>query len=77
MREEVHTLSKALQENRMEVWYQPIMNTETGKFDCAEALIRMKAADGSYVPPGRFIPAAERRIFQAATALRCRRRTSR
>jgi EAL domain-containing protein (putative c-di-GMP-specific phosphodiesterase class I) len=60
MREEVHTLSKALQENRMEVWYQPIMNTETGKFDCAEALIRMKAADGSYVPPGRFIPAAER-----------------
>ena len=60
MREEVHTLSEALQENRMEVWYQPIMNTETGKFDCAEALIRMKAVDGSYVQPGRFIPAAER-----------------
>ena len=60
MREEVHSLSRALQENRMEVWYQPIMNTETGKFDCAEALIRMKAPDGSYVQPGQFIPAAER-----------------
>ena len=60
MREEVHSLSRALQENRMEVWYQPIMNTETGKFDCAEALIRMKAPDGSCVQPGQFIPAAER-----------------
>ncbi len=60
MREEVHALSRALQEDRMEVWYQPIMNNETGMFDCAEALIRMRAPDGSYVQPGRFIPAAER-----------------
>ncbi|MBQ9326955.1 MAG: EAL domain-containing protein [Solobacterium sp.] len=59
IREQAGALSKALMEDRMEVWYQPILNTATGRFESAEALIRMKAEDGSYVRPDRFIPAAE------------------
>ena len=60
LREQIRALSKALQENRLEVFYQPILNTATGTFDSAEALVRMKAEDGSYVRPDQFIPAAER-----------------
>ena len=60
MRQEVRHLSNALRENRLEVFYQPIRNTVTGQFDCAEALIRMKDEAGNYVRPDHFIPAAER-----------------
>ena len=59
-REEIRALSRALRENRLEVFYQPILNTATGTFDCAEALIRMKDENGNYIRPDHFIPAAER-----------------
>lgn len=50
---------RALNENRMELWFQPILNTKTGRFDSAEGLIRMRGEDGKIIMPGRFIPAAE------------------
>ena len=59
-RDEVHNVSQAIINNRLEVFYQPILNVSEGRFDCAEALIRMKDENGAYISPGRFIPAAER-----------------
>jgi diguanylate cyclase (GGDEF)-like protein len=39
--------------------YQPVINTETGCVDSAEALIRWQHTEKGMVPPGEFIPLAE------------------
>ncbi|GAA2615073.1 putative bifunctional diguanylate cyclase/phosphodiesterase [Paractinoplanes durhamensis] len=55
-------LREALAGNREEtlpVWFQPIVRAENGEIVGAEALIRMRAADGSIIGPNQFIPAAE------------------
>ncbi len=49
----------ALQEDRVEVFFQPIYSAEKGAFSSAEALVRMRNTDGTIVPPGKFIPVAE------------------
>ena len=49
----------ALDEDRVEVFYQPIYSTTKGHFVSAEALVRIRNTDGSIVPPGVFIPIAE------------------
>ncbi|MBR2793370.1 MAG: GGDEF domain-containing protein [Solobacterium sp.] len=59
-RDEVHNVSQAIINNRLEVFYQPILSVATGRFESAEALVRMKDETGAYISPGRFIPAAER-----------------
>jgi diguanylate cyclase (GGDEF)-like protein len=41
------------------VWFQPIASSVGGRIIGAEALVRMRAADGSIIAPGHFIPAAE------------------
>ncbi|WP_206483236.1 EAL domain-containing protein [Thalassotalea sp. G2M2-11] len=46
-------------ENRLELWYQPQLNLQTGKVIGAEALLRWRTADGQFVSPGVFIPLAE------------------
>ena len=50
---------KALDEDRVEVFYQPIYNTKENKFEIAEALCRIRNKDGSLLSPGLFIPVAE------------------
>lgn len=50
----------AIENDRIEAYYQPIYNTETGKFASAEALARIRREDGSIVPPNVFIPIAEK-----------------
>lgn len=50
----------ALDDNRLEVYYQPIYNSEKKKFTSAEALIRMKDHKGNFIPPDVFIPIAEK-----------------
>jgi EAL domain-containing protein (putative c-di-GMP-specific phosphodiesterase class I) len=52
-------INKALEEDRVEVFYQPIYSTREQKFVSAEALVRIRKADGGIVPPGLFIPVAE------------------
>ena len=49
----------AIEEDRIEVFYQPIYATKSKTFTSAEALVRIREKDGSIVPPGRFIPVAE------------------
>lgn len=52
-------MSKAIEGDRIEVFYQPIYNTNKKKFSCAEALVRMRDEEGELIPPGMFIPLAE------------------
>lgn len=56
-------LQSSLRENRFEAWYQPIYNCHTGRFTMAEALLRMRDAQGEMVPPAVFIPIAEANGF--------------
>lgn len=50
----------AIENDRIEVYYQPIYSTKERKFTCAEALMRMRDADGNIIPPGSFISVAEK-----------------
>lgn len=54
------SMLRAAEENRYEVWFQPILCTDTGKFGAAEALLRMRDENGELVSPGEFIPIAEK-----------------
>ncbi|WP_327010493.1 EAL domain-containing protein [Dactylosporangium sp. NBC_01737] len=46
-------------EATLPVWFQPIVSPATGQIVGAEALVRMRTADGELLAPGHFIPAAE------------------
>ena len=52
-------IRRALNEDRVEVFLQPIYNTVKGSFTSAEALVRIRNRDGTLIPPGQFIPVAE------------------
>lgn len=53
-------LQKALQQNGLEVWYQPKVNARDFSINGAEALVRWKHPVEGYISPGSFIPIAER-----------------
>ncbi|MDD1783920.1 EAL domain-containing protein [Enterovibrio sp. ZSDZ35] len=53
-------LQKALQNNGLEVWYQPKVNAKDHTINGAEALVRWKHPVEGYISPARFIPVAER-----------------
>ena len=48
-----------LNDSRIEVYCQPVLNIATGKYDTAEALMRMKLPETGMVFPDVFIPLAE------------------
>lgn len=50
---------RALNNDRVEVFYQPIYSTKEHKFTAAEALVRIRDDNGDIVPPGKFISIAE------------------
>lgn len=52
---------EALGEDRVEVFYQPIYSVKGKGFSTAEALVRIRDAEGDLIPPGRFIEVAEKR----------------
>lgn len=53
-------LQKALQQNGLEVWYQPKVNARDFSINGAEALVRWKHSVEGYISPGAFIPVAEK-----------------
>ena len=57
---EAQALLAALDENRMCLFRQPIIDTKTGNVRQYECLARMLRPDGSIASPIEFIPAAER-----------------
>jgi diguanylate cyclase (GGDEF)-like protein/PAS domain S-box-containing protein len=59
-------LTLALQQERLELHFQPIVDAKSKKPVLAEALVRMRAEDGTLLGPGYFIDVAEKtgQIFQ-------------
>ena len=54
------SLDKALENNAVEVFLQPIVDARTQQVVSAEALARLKNDDGQVIPPDLFIPIAEK-----------------
>lgn len=52
-------LHHALRSNQFEVYYQPIIDLETGDICKAEALLRWKHPEHGFISPAAFIPIAE------------------
>ncbi len=50
----------AIESDRVEVFFQPIYDINSGKFTSAEALVRIRDKDDSIISPGEFIPVAEK-----------------
>ncbi len=53
-------LRDALRNKTLEVHYQPIYSLREKRFMAAEALARLKSPEGEEIPPGEFIPIAEK-----------------
>lgn len=78
-------ISEALASNRLLLYGQRIVPLRAGLTEYVEVLLRMLGTDGSVIPPGRFIPAAERYgmmplldrwVIDAAVALAAQRRAA-
>lgn len=52
-------LADAIEEDRIEVFYQPIYSLSQQRITAAEALVRIRDQEGRLVSPGMFIPIAE------------------
>jgi len=72
----VHDLRQAVQQQQIEVYYQPIVCLASGKVHKAEALVRWNHPECGYISPAVFIPIAEesglihsvgKQVFQHAT----------
>ena len=53
-------ISKALEEGRFQLYQQPIVGVSNNERRHLEILLRMIDEDGKIIPPGAFMPAAER-----------------
>jgi diguanylate cyclase (GGDEF)-like protein/PAS domain S-box-containing protein len=53
-------IRRALEEDRFELHWQPIIELASGDDTHRELLLRMIGDDGALIPPGAFIPTAER-----------------
>jgi diguanylate cyclase (GGDEF)-like protein/PAS domain S-box-containing protein len=56
----VERIRSALDENRLVVYSQPIVDLKTGRLAREELLVRMVDPHGDKIPPASFLPAAER-----------------
>lgn len=56
----VNRITQALEENRFRLYAQPIVPLGESSALHFELLVRMLDADGTVIPPGSFLPAAER-----------------
>ncbi len=55
-----HDLRMALENEVLELHYQPKLDLKSGKLVGAEALVRWRNEAGEYIPPSSFIPMAEK-----------------
>lgn len=58
-----NSLRNALAQEEFEVYYQPKLDAATEEVVGAEALLRWRTADGTFVSPAEFIPVAEESGF--------------
>ncbi|MBU1659377.1 EAL domain-containing protein [bacterium] len=63
-------LKKAIDEDRIKAYYQPIVNTKTLKIEKYEALMRLIKKDGEVVSPAYFLQTAKKtRIYKDLTKI--------
>lgn len=55
-----HRIERAIDEDRVELWRQPIVDLQNGRARGYEVLVRMRDDNGVLVSPAEFIPPAER-----------------
>ena len=55
----IEILRGSTQEQRFQVWYQPIYTCRDSSFHCAEALLRLMDRNGALIPSDTIIPLAE------------------
>ena len=53
-------LEQAIDSKKVEAFLQPIVDAKTGKVVGAEALARIRDFNGDIIPPGKFVPMAEK-----------------
>jgi sensor c-di-GMP phosphodiesterase-like protein len=72
----VAELRRAIEDGEIIPFYQPLVDLCTGRIHGAEVLARWRKADGTLVPPNRFIPLAEESglIYEMTRALMSRAR---
>lgn len=58
-----------LNDERIQVYCQPVLNLQTGKYDTAEALMRLKLDQAGLVTPNRFIALAEEHNYITALSM--------
>lgn len=56
-----NALVAAVENNELQVYYQPVVETVSGRIVSCEALVRWRHSDGEWVAPDVFIPIAEER----------------
>jgi diguanylate cyclase (GGDEF)-like protein len=54
-----HMLHEALDQDQLTLAFQPISDVKSGRVTAAEALLRWRQSDGSYISPAEFVPIAE------------------
>ena len=74
-------LRRAVEEQQLEVFYQPIVDMATGRIRKAEALLRWRHPERGEISPVEFIPIAEHtglisKSATGSTSRRCRRRAN-
>lgn len=52
-------LRRAVEDDQLDVYFQPLVHVATGEVRCLEALVRWTDDDGRLVPAGDFVPLAE------------------
>ena len=56
----LHLIDKALETRAFKVFFQPILDVESGTYRSAEALIRLRDGNGSFINPEELIRVAEK-----------------
>ena len=56
----LHLIDKALETHAFKVFYQPILDVDSGTYRSAEALIRLRDGNGSFINPEELIRVAEK-----------------
>lgn len=69
------TVREALSDDRVQPFFQPVVDARTGALLGAEALVRIARLEGGHLPPGEFLPAVEGTELMVALSERMLRRS--